>query len=123
MSQHSELEHCVAQVELRLSSLGEALRVHHAEAVETEAAALQQALVAAVERLRASARSGRLPSPLRQRLALAGASVAAQRDSLARAGASLDRAIEVLLPSTGPRVAYSAAGVSERAPQGGAVQA
>jgi hypothetical protein len=123
MSQLIELEHSISEVELRLGALGEALRVHHAEAVESEAAALQRALAHAVEQMRHSARSGQLPPALRQRLALASGRVAAQRESLARANASLDRAIEVLLPSATPRVAYSATGLSERPTQGGVLQA
>jgi plasmid stabilization system protein ParE len=114
MSPHFQLEQAIALVEQHLGALGEAMRVHHAEAVESEAAALQRALAAAVEQLRQSARSGSLPPPLRQRLARAGGHVAAQREALARASASLDRAIEVLLPAAATHVAYSAAGLNER---------
>jgi plasmid stabilization system protein ParE len=123
MPQNIELEESVQRVESRLSALGEALRVHHAEAVETEAAELQRALAAAVEQLRRGARAGQLSPQLRQRLALASGHVAAQRESLARASAALDRAIDVLLPSPTPRVGYSAAGLSERPPHQGMLQA
>ncbi len=118
-----ELERAVEQVEQRLLALGEALRVHHAEAVEAEAAELQRALAAAVEQLKRGARDGQLSLPLRQRLAQASGRVAAQRESLARASAALDRAIDVLLPNPAPRGAYSAAGVSERPARGGLLQA
>jgi hypothetical protein len=118
-----ELEDSVSKVEQRLGALGEALRVHHAEAVEAEAGELQRALAAAVDQLRRSARAGQLPPPLRQRLALASGRVAAQRDSLARASAALDRAIDVLLPAASPRGAYSAAGLAERHTRSGMVQA
>jgi hypothetical protein len=118
MPPHHELEQSVEKVESRLMALGDALRVHRAEAVEAEAAELQRALAAAVEHLRRSARAGQLSPQLRQRLALASGHVAAQRESLARASAALDRAIDVLLPSPAPRVGYSAAGLSERQPQG-----
>jgi hypothetical protein len=118
-----ELAQSVEKVESRLSALGEALRVHRAEAVEAEAAELQQALSAALDQLRRSARDGQLSPQLRQRLALASGRVAAQRESLARASAALDRAIDVLLPSPTPRVAYSAAGLSERQPHGGMLRA
>ena len=115
MTPNRELEASVATVESRLQALGEALRLHRAEAVETEAAELQRALAAAVEPPAPQrARSGQLSPQLRQRLALASGQVAAQRESLARASAALDRAIDVLLPSPAPRVAYSAAGLSER---------
>jgi hypothetical protein len=116
-----ELEDSVSKVEQRLGALGEALRVHHAEAVEAEAGELQRALAAAVDQLRRSARAGQLPPPLRQRLA--SGRVAAQRDSLARASAALDRAIDVLLPAASPRGAYSAAGLAERHTRSGMVQA
>lgn len=123
MSPHNELEHAIAMVEQHLGALGEAMRVHQAEAIESEAGALQRAMAAAVELLRRSARAGSLPPPLRQRLALASGQVAAQREALARAGASLDRAIEVLLPAAAPHVAYSAAGLNERPAHSGVVQA
>ena len=119
----TELEQSVEKVESRLLALGDALRVHHAEAVEAEAAELQRALAAAVDQLRRSARAGQLSPQLRQRLALASGHVAAQRESLARASAALDRAIDVLLPSPSPRVAYSAAGLSERPSHSGLVRA
>ena len=74
-----------------------------------------------------AARAARAPAQLspqlRQRLALASGQVAAQRESLARASAALDRAIDVLLPSPAPRVAYSAAGLSERQSNSGLVRA
>ena len=123
MAQDTELEQSVARVESRLNALGEALRVHHADAVASEATELQRALAAAVEQLRRSARAGQLSPQLRNRLALASGHVAAQRESLARASAALDRAIDVLLPSPAPRVAYSAAGLSERPAHGGVLQA
>jgi hypothetical protein len=49
--------------------------------------------------------------------------VAAQRESLARASASLDRAIDVLLPGNTERAAYSANGMAERAALGGMIRA
>ena len=45
-----------------------------------------------------AARDGPVPPALRKRLASASGQVAAQRESLARATAALDRAIDVLLP-------------------------
>jgi len=123
MTQPTELEQAVARVELRLGALGEALRVPHADAMASEAAELQRTLAAALEPLRHGARAGRLSPQLHQRLAQAGGQVAAQREALARAGAALGRAIEVLLPSPAPRVAYSAAGLNERPAQRGLMQA
>jgi hypothetical protein len=117
------LERSVEKVESRLLALGEALRLHRPEAVETEAAELQRALAKALDPLRRGASAGALPPPLRQRLALASGQVAAQRESLARASATLDRAIDVLLPRPAPQVAYSAAGLSERQSNCGLVRA
>lgn len=123
MQDHAQLEQLVDKVESRLAALGDALRVHHADAVATEAAELQRALAAAVDQLRHSARQGPLPLPLRQRLARASGHVAAQRESLARASAALDRAIDVLLPGNTDRAAYSASGLAERAALGGMIRA
>jgi hypothetical protein len=55
---------------------------------------------------------------LRERLALAGGLVAAQRESLARATAALDRAIDVLMPRERPAAVYSAIGPAERGSRG-----
>lgn len=123
MAQNTELEAMVVRAESCLAALGEALRVPHAEAVSSEAAELQRALAAAVEPLRRSARAGQLSPQLRERLALAAGHVAAQREALARASAALARAIDVLLPSPAPRVAYSAAGLNQRPAHGGVMQA
>jgi hypothetical protein len=49
--------------------------------------------------------------------------VAAQRESLARATAALDRAIDVLLPPAAPRLAYSARGLAERTTSSGLARA
>ncbi len=123
MQPDNPLEPLVEEVEARLAALGEAMRLHHAEAVAIEAGELQRTLAAALEQLRRSARDGQLPMPLRQRLALAGGQVAAQREALARASAALDRAIDVLLPGNLPRGPYSASGVTERSAQRGLLQA
>jgi hypothetical protein len=94
----AELEGPVQAVEDRLSALGEALHRQDAAAVDREATALHAALAAAVQHFSLAARSGGVPLPLRQRLAVAGGQVAAQREALARATAALDRAMDVLLP-------------------------
>lgn len=113
-----ELESCLAAVEQRLVSLGEALRERNASAIDQHAGELHRALAAAVHRFGHAARSGGVPPPLRTRLALASAQVAAQRESLARATAALDRAIDVLMPAAAPAV-YSSAGAGERPRTGG----
>ena len=55
---------------------------------------------------------------------MASGHVAAQRDALARASAVLDRAVDVLLPTTaGSRGPYSATGVAQRPARSGMLQA
>ena len=123
MAHDTELEQALARVELRLAALGEALRMHDADAVAGEAVALQRALAAAMEPLRHGARGGALPPPLRERLALARGRVAAQHESLARASAALARALDVLLRAAAPRAGYSAAGQNERPAHAGVMLA
>ncbi|MEO7851855.1 MAG: hypothetical protein ABIR94_06310 [Rubrivivax sp.] len=118
-----ELEEAIKRVEQRLEALGQALQDRGAERLEHEALALRRALGASIDRLGQAARAGEVPPALRQRLALATGQVAAQRESLARATAALDRAIDVLMPSHAPRVAYSASGLAERSPRAVACQA
>jgi hypothetical protein len=117
------LEESVMSVESRLGMLGQALCERNSEQVELQAHELQRALAAAVERLGLAARAGDVPPPLRQRLARASGQVAAQRESLARATAALDRALDVLMPANAACVAYSASGVTERSPRSGLAQA
>jgi methylase of polypeptide subunit release factors len=120
-----ELERPVAALEERLQALSLALRERDADRIETEAAALHRALATAVDQFGRAARHGAIPVPLRHRLMAAGAQVAAQREVLARATASLDRAMEVLLPapSTSRHGVYSAAGAAVRATHSGETQA
>jgi hypothetical protein len=124
VQQAPELEGPLAAVEDRLTALGLALHAQDAVAVERVAAELHAALAAAMDHFARAARQGGVPPPLRQRLALAGAQVAAQREALARATASLDRAIDVLLPRSAPAQAlYSAAGNAERKGSAGSLLA
>lgn len=114
------LETPLAAVEQRLGALGAALQRSDAAAIESEAAELHRALAAAVDHFTRAAREGGVPPTMRQRLALAGGQVAAQREALARATASLDRAIDVLLPGANAPV-YTAHGGSERSGRGSAL--
>lgn len=107
------LEAPLASVEDRLTALGAALCRNDGAAIEREAAELHRALASAVDHFTRAARDGGVPPVLRQRLAVAGGQVAAQREALARATASLDRAIDVLLPGM-PGSVYAAAGTAER---------
>ena len=108
-----ELEARLTAVETRLSALGNALRARDAAGIDLHAAELHRALASAVSHFSDAARSGPLPAALRNRLASASGQVAAQRESLARATAALDRAIDVLLPRDALPL-YSSAGASER---------
>ena len=109
----TELEAPVAAVEDRLTALGLALHRQDADGVEREAAGLHAALAAAVTHFSRAARAGGVPQPLRRRLAVASGQVAAQREALYRATASLDRAIDVLIPGA-PGALYSAEGMARR---------
>jgi hypothetical protein len=122
-SKGPELEAALAAVELRLSGLSDALRDRNADAIEQQATELHQSLAAAVNRFAQAARQGGVPPALRQRLAQASGQVAAQRESLARATAALDRAIDVLMPGTAVTSIYAAGGSAERSSFGNSIQA
>ncbi|MFN9745454.1 MAG: hypothetical protein ACK57B_07395 [Betaproteobacteria bacterium] len=106
------LERPLEAVEQQLQALGTALHRQDAVAVDAAAAELHVALAAAVDHFTLAASQGTVPAPLRRRLAQAGGQVAAQREALARATASLDRAIEVLIPRSAPATLYSPQGSS-----------
>ena len=116
------LESSLADVESRLGALCAALRARDAAAIDLHAVELHQALAMAVEQFSKAARSGPVPSALRSRLARASGQVAAQRESLARATAALDRAIDVLLPRDAGAL-YSSWGGADRSLRGGVIQA
>ena len=116
------LEPALAAVEQSLAALGASLHARDSAGIDRQATELHRALACAVEHFARAARDGTVPAALRRRLALASGQVAAQRESLVRATAALDRAIDVLLPSDSA-VLYSTAGGAERALMGGAVQA
>lgn len=116
------LERTLAAVESRLVLLGDALRARDPEAIDHHATELHGALVRAVDCFTLAARQGTVPAEMRRRLAIASGQVAAQRESLARATAALDRAIDVLIPRDTPAL-YSAVGARERGPLGGSIQA
>lgn len=112
-----KLEQPLQRVEERLQDLGLALRQRDAAAVDRVASELHAALAAAVDHFAHAAKHGAgVPPVLRHRLAVAGGQVAAQREALARATASLDRAIEVLIPGAerGLSPLYGAGGNTAR---------
>ena len=118
------LEACVAKIEAQLAALGEALRQRDALAIESEALALQRALASSFHRLSEAAQQGTgVPLPLRRRLALASGQIAAQRESLRRASAALDRAMDVLVPQDAVTAAYAADGARSRPASTGAIGA
>ena len=103
-----ELENTLAAVEAQLNSLGDSLRANDMSAVDHHASELHRALARAVDHFSHAARSGPVPPVLRERLMRASGLVASQRESLARATAALDRAIDVLMPRTTPASVYGA---------------
>ena len=107
-----DLETPVSRLEQQLHALQLSLVAQDPAALEAAAAGLQKELAQAVQVFRKAASTGPLPRSMRDRLALAGAQVAAQRASLARATASLDRAIDVLMPT--PLAGYDAQGQKHR---------
>jgi ABC-type transporter Mla subunit MlaD len=114
VQQAADLERPLLQVEDCLVELGLALHRQDSQALDRVAAELHTALAAAVDHFGRAARAGGVPPVLRQRLALASGQVAAQREALARATASLDRAIDVLLPRQTPAGVYSVSGTTDR---------
>jgi len=108
------LEERLSDVESRLAALGNALRARDPAGIDLHAAELHRALASAVTQFSHAAKSGRVPADLRTRLAAASGQVAAQRESLARATAALDRAIDVLLPQRDNATLYSAYGAPDR---------
>ena len=102
-------------VERQIAALGMALRERDAEAIEKYSAELQRVLVLANQRFtRFTRQPGEMPSMLRERLARAAGQISAQRESLARAGASLERAFEVLMPPAEAPGVYGQGGHAER---------
>lgn len=121
----AELEIALGEVELQLAALGQALKDHDPAATERAATALHQALTQAVRHMGHAGQAG-VPPALRRRLALATGLVAAQRDAVARATSLLDRAIDVLLPTTSTAAApavYGALGTPHRPQTSGLAQA
>lgn len=116
-----ELESSLSQVETGLGSLQSALQADDPSAVERAAQDLQRALAQAVDHFRRAAKSSGVPAAMRQRLARASMRITVQREALARATASLDRAIDVLLP--GQTATYGAAGLTQRLGHGGSLSA
>jgi ABC-type transporter Mla subunit MlaD len=116
------LEATLSLVEGHLASLNTALCERNLDAIGQHGHDLQRALTQAVDRFSLAAKQGSVPEALRRRLAHASATVAAQRESLARATAALDRAIDVLMPRPGTGGVYARDGSTERAMTGGVIE-
>ncbi|MFO1253998.1 MAG: hypothetical protein U1E77_23285, partial [Inhella sp.] len=83
------------ELEAALAGVHEALAQRDTDALERHSLAVQRLMAAALEQ----ARRGQLQPEARQRLAQAGAQLAAERVSLSRATAAFDRAIDALMPA------------------------
>jgi hypothetical protein len=103
----------LGDLEAALVLVQDALNQRDASALERHAASVQRLMTEALRQGRARGQEGQLDPALRQRLAAAGAQVAAQRVALGRATASLDRAIDVLMPAE-PLGLYGQAGKALR---------
>ena len=112
-------EPALAELEAAVQAVTLALVGADAHAIETASARLLSAARSAsrVAHARASADTGEA----RERLARAAAALAAQREAVARAAAAAERAISVLLPSTGD--AYGATGTGPRTASTGSLVA
>jgi hypothetical protein len=108
------LESALADVELQLDTLRDALMNQDSDLTERAAIDLRAALGSAVERFAQVSRRGIVPPQIRRRLAMASGQVAAQREALARATSALDQALEILIPRPALGAVYSAAGGASR---------
>lgn len=115
------LDTVMTEVEARLGGLAQALRERDSRGVDAAATELQRALGQALDHFGLAARRGGVPPALRQRLALASGQVAAQRETLARATAALDRAIDGLLPREA--AVYNARGAAAQPASSGLARA
>jgi hypothetical protein len=118
------LEAPLLAVETALAEMALALQRNDLPMLDKASHGLHHALSTAVKHFTNAARNGGVPAPLRHRLALASAQVASQREALARATASLDRAMDVLIPRQVPAgTGYGASGHSARSVFGGSLMA
>ena len=113
----ADLESRVSRVEQCVVALQASLRLQSVP--DTEARDLQLALA----QVMAICSPGALPQPMRQRLSRVAGQLGRQRECLARAAATLDRAVDAMMPNTHARTVYSAQGVAAIAPRAGAIVA
>jgi hypothetical protein len=115
------LEPTISNVEARLGELSHAMAERDSRGIENAASDLQRALASALDSFSRAARSGGVPPLLRRRLVRASGQVAAQRETLARATASLDRALEGLIPREA--MVYDARGTASLSAHSGSLRA
>jgi len=109
------LEALIQALEERLKALAQAMHERDSAAIAEGAARLQRSLQQAMTVLSsAAAQGGGLPHGLQPRLARLQGAVAAQRESLARASAAVQRAMNVLVPAA-PALVYAAPDASRAA--------
>lgn len=110
-AQSSPLPPLLDELEAALSLVQQALTQRDALQLELSTSQVQRLMASAL----ASARAQPLPAADRQRLAQAGARLAAQRQMLFRATTALDRALETLMPAEiSPAGIYGESGRSLR---------
>lgn len=85
----------LSELEAALAGVHEAMAQRDTDALERHSLAVQHLMAAALDQ----ARRAPLQPEVRQRLAQAGAQLAAERVSLSRATAAFDRAIDALMPA------------------------
>lgn len=114
------LADALAAIELQLLALTGSLQARDAQGVEASAQRLATAVEASAPLLRAA---GALPPGTNDRITQAMGRVTAQREALARATASVERAMAVLWPAGSDPAVYSASGYAQRAPSVGSTWA
>ena len=115
----ADLDSRVSRVEQCVVALQASLRLQSVPDTEAQARDLHQALA----QVMAICSPGALPQPMRQRLSRVAGQLGRQRECLARAAATLDRAVDVMMPNTNARTVYSAQGLAAIAPRAGAIVA
>ncbi|HET7525913.1 MAG TPA: hypothetical protein VFK10_08230 [Burkholderiaceae bacterium] len=118
----ADIDESLQRLEHHLDDLQASLSARDLPGIEQHAAALQRALSQAATRITRAARSAQPPLVLRRRLGEASVRVAAQRDALARATATLERAMHLLMPPADSTL-YSASGATQHLRNASSLQA
>jgi hypothetical protein len=111
------LASALAAVEDAVAALGDTFVRNDADALAAAADHLQASLRAAMTEFAQVARRGTMSAETRQRFAKVAGRVTAQREALFRATATVDQALEILIPRPlADASTYSAQGTGPRAP-------